>query len=232
MPPARRPAVEYLMRLRSVLMLVLFASVWARAAEPDLSSPREAARSLYKAVDAEDGEAILKIFDARDESERELAKAFADLIVAGKKLADATKAKFNTSGESLGAGVITKEELAKLDQADVKEEGDIATLTTAGQARPMRFHRTGKQWQLIVADFANVEEIGVSHQVFLLKKVAGVMSDMAGEIQAGKYATNTDAEAAIQTKLANVMIAAARFATTKPSTAATTKPSTAPTTKP
>src|SRR6267378_1382900 len=90
--------------------------------EPDLSSPKAAARSLYQAVDAEDGEAILKIFYAKDDTERELAKAFADLIVSGKKLADAVKAKFNTTGESFGAGMIGKEELAKLERAEVKEE--------------------------------------------------------------------------------------------------------------
>src|SRR5437588_9075913 len=95
---------------RTLVLFCLSLALTAAAAEPDLSSPRAAARSLYKAVDAEDGDAIIKIFYAKDDTERELARAFADLIVAGKKLADATKAKFNSTGESFGAGMIRKEQ--------------------------------------------------------------------------------------------------------------------------
>src|SRR5438552_2727300 len=112
--------------LATALVSAVGWTVWLGPAafagtDPDLSSPKAAARSLYQAVEAEDGEAILKIFYAKDDSERELARAFADLIVAGKKLAEAAKNKFNATGEAFGGAVISKEDLAKMDQAQVSE---------------------------------------------------------------------------------------------------------------
>ena len=208
----------------ALLAIVLFTAPFATRAdppvkhvEPDLSSPKSATRSLAQAVDAQDGAAILKIFFAANDAERDLAQAFADLIIAGKKLGDAAREQFGAVGDSLGSGIMSPAELARLDQAEVRENGDVATLVPVGQSRPIQFHRAGQRWQLMIRDFANAED-NLPRQVSLLKKVSSVFTEVAGDISAGKFSSSQEAEAAIQTKLANVMIRAATQATTRPTT--------------
>ena len=188
----------------------------------DLTSPKAAARSLVQAVEAQDGRAIVKVFYAADDEERELAQTFADLIVSARKLSDAARAEYGGAGSGLAAGFLSGAELANLDRAEIKQAGDVATLSFLGQSRPMRFHRTADHWQLIVRDFANSED-DLPRQVRLLKQVSGVFDEVSTNIAAEKYANPQDAESAIQTKLAVVMIKAAT-----PATQPTTKPTTAP----
>jgi hypothetical protein len=205
------------------MVLLAFALIAAQAdpgakrVDLDLSSPKAAVKSLGRAVDAQEGEVILKIFYTADDAERELAKAFSELILSGKKLGDAAREQYGSGGDTLGSALMSQAEFAKLDQAEVKENGDSATLTPVGQSRPIRFHRTGTRWQLVIRDFANADD-SLPRQVALLKKVSGVFTDMTDDIKAGKYGSSQEAEAAIQTKLANVMIRAATQATSKPAT--------------
>ena len=203
----------------SILWLIagLTASVAARGDEPDLSSPKAALKSLCKAVDAQDGAGILKVFYTADDVERDLARAFSELIVAGKKLNEAARQEFGSAGDGLGSGMMNPAELARLDQAEVKESGDSATLLPAGQSRAVRFHRTDGRWQLVIRDYANAGQ-DLPHQVSLLKKVAGVLDALADEVAASKFDTSEEAEAAIQTRLAHVMIRAATQATSRPAT--------------
>lgn len=188
-----------------------------RPIKVDLTTPRGAIRSLSSAVDAQDGAAILKVFYAADASERELAAAFSELILAGKRLGESARDQFGAVGDSLGSGVINPAELAKIDQAELRENGDRATLIPVGQSRPLQFRRSGNDWQLVVRDFANADD-NLPRQASLLKRVARVFDEVTAGINAGNFASSQEAEAAIQTKLAHVMIRAATQATTRPAT--------------
>src|SRR5206468_3173390 len=108
----------------------------------DLSSPKAAARSLYQAMQAQDDAAIAQVFYTPRPADRELAQAYAALIVSGKKLADAAREKYGTGGEAIGAGTVGPEELAQLDRADVKVTGDTAAMTIPGRPKPVTFHRS------------------------------------------------------------------------------------------
>jgi hypothetical protein len=188
-------------------------------AEPDLSSPQAAARSLYQAMQAQDGDAIVRTFYAPRHQDQELARAFADLIVSGKKLADAAKSKYGTTGEAIGAGTVGPEELAQLDRADVKVNGDTAAMTIPGRAKPVTFHRSPDgRWQLVLSDFAGGAEGDVARQSVLIKKVSEVLEEAADEVRTDKYPTAQAAESAIQGKLAKVMIKAATQASSRPVT--------------
>lgn len=199
------------------LLLALVAA--PLVAEPDLSSPQSAARSLYQAMQAQDGDAIVRTFYAPRRQDNDLARAFADLIVAGKRLADAAKVKYGTSGEAIGAGTVGPEELAQLDRADVKVTGDTAAMTIPGRAKPVTFHRSPDgQWQLVLTDFAGAPEGDVARQAVLIRKVTEVLEETAEEVRADKYPTAQAAESAIQGKLAKVMIKAATQASSRPAT--------------
>lgn len=219
----RALTIGTLMVFLAFALLAAHAEPGAKRVDLDLSSPKAAVKSLGRAVDAQDGEVILKIFYTADDTERELARAFSELILSGKKLGDAAREQYGSGGDTLGSGLMTQAEFAKLDQAEVKENGDLATLTPVGQSRPIRFHRTGTRWQLVIRDFANADD-SLPRQVALLKHVSGVFTDMTDDIKAGKYGSSQEAEAAIQTKLANVMIRAATQASSRPATSPASKP--------
>jgi hypothetical protein len=188
-------------------------------ADADLSSPKAAAQSLYRAMQDADSPAMLNVFYMPNAEDRQLGESLADLLVAGKKLADAAKTQYGADGEAIGAGPVGMEYLGRLQQADEKINGDVATLTVAGQSKPVRFHHSDAGWQLNLADFSGGTADSLPHQVALLSNVAKALSDSAADISAGKYATPQQAQSAIQTRLTRVMIRAA----TRPATAATTK---------
>jgi len=214
------------------MSLLIGSAVAGGSGDADYATPVAAARSLYTAVQAQDGPAIERAFYAPRPEDRDLAKAFADLIVSGKKLADAAKAKYGTTGEAIGGGTMGAEALARLDQAEVKSTGpDTATLTVPGQPKPVPMHRTpdGK-WQVVIAEYAGAADADLPRQAALVRKVADALTESAGEIDAGKYPTPQAAESAIQTRLARVMIRAATQAAA--STRATATRPTTTTTKP
>ena len=200
-----------------IILIATFCTAWtASGVEPDLTSPSAALKSLHRSIEAQDGTAVLKIFYAANDEERELSQAFTDLILGAKKLSDTEKTAFGITGEPPATGIMTRDELTRLDQAELKISGDTATILPLGRSRAIQFHRSKDRWQLVIRDFANAEE-NLPRQVSLLKKVTQVFESVAGEITSGKFATAQEAEAVIQTKLASVMIKAATQATSQPS---------------
>jgi hypothetical protein len=207
--------------VRPIIGIALILLTIHVAADGALNSPKEAAQALYQAMQNADSEAVQKIFYMPTEADRQLGTALADLLVAGKKLAEAAKAQYGADGEAIGAGPVGMEQLTRLQQADEKINGDEATLTVPGQAKPVQFHHSDAGWQLELADFSGGTVDSQPHQIVLLQNVARALSDSAADINAGKYPTPQQAQSAIQTRLTRVMIRAA----TQPTTAATTKSS-------
>src|SRR5690349_8267337 len=107
------------------LLLVLTAGSVARgaAAPPpsDLSSPKAAAKSLFHAISAGDRDGIRAALFASDGAQAELADAMADFIAANKRLGDAARAKFGKAGDPIGRGMLDPTDLARIDEATVKQ---------------------------------------------------------------------------------------------------------------
>src|SRR4051812_4571503 len=107
------PPIPYAMALsagnhmsvsRRTVILILAIAMAGRvtAADADLSTPQAAIRTLATAVAAQDADGVSAALYAADEAERSLAKAFAELLVAGRKLNEAARAKFGTEGNAVG----------------------------------------------------------------------------------------------------------------------------------
>src|SRR4051812_35378184 len=94
---------HWLLSAGSVLCIVLGASAITFAqTQPtafDLSTPKSAAKSLVQAVEDGNGESVRKVMAADGPDQEKLAAAFSDVIVSGKKLTDAARAKFGAAGE-------------------------------------------------------------------------------------------------------------------------------------
>ena len=133
---------------RPIIGIGLILLTMHAAADATLNSPKEAAQALYQAMQSADSEAMQKIFYMPTEADRQLGAALADLLVAGKKLADAAKDQYGADGEAIGAGPVGMEQLTRLQQAEEKINGDTATLTVPGQSKPVQFHHSDAGWQL------------------------------------------------------------------------------------
>ena len=95
-------------------IIFLFASIAAFTLVPstraavDLSSPKSVAKSFYEAMNNSDGSAMRDCLLIDGENQQQLAGAFVDVILSGKKLADAAKDKFGPSGDKLAAGAAAR----------------------------------------------------------------------------------------------------------------------------
>jgi hypothetical protein len=211
---------------RATVILMTLATAAAMAAEPDLSTPQAALKSFQQAVATQDADAILQTLCADGDAEQKLAKAFADVLVAGKKLNEAAKAKFGTTGQSVGTGAAAGDVLGGLEKAPIVVDGNTATLSASSvPSRAIHLKKSpGGKWQLVVKDFANPSDADLVAQAAVLTKVATVFSDVAGQIQADKFGGPQDAESVIQSRLATVLIQASRAAAMKAE--GTTRPGT------
>ena len=90
--------------------LVVFALLIATTASAavDLSSPKSTAKSFYDAMSNADSSAMRDCLAIDGADQQKLADAFLEVILSGKKLADAAHEKFGTTGEKLAAGAITR----------------------------------------------------------------------------------------------------------------------------
>ena len=211
-----------MLRLIAVLGIVL-----ALAEAPDLSSPKAAAKSLYQAVDRGDGEAIRAVFFTETDSQRQLADAYAEMILATKRLADVAKSKYAgaAAADALALGAVPTEDVKRIDAAELKQDApDRATLTLPLATRPLSFRKTDRGWQLVISDFAGGAPDRIDAQVEMTRQITAAVTDIADGIEADKYPTPHDAEQAIQHRMNEVMTRA--VPKNLPTTSATTQPTT------
>ncbi|MEA2707752.1 MAG: hypothetical protein QOF78_353 [Phycisphaerales bacterium] len=191
----------------------------AAAPEPDRSSPKAAAVSLFNAITAGDRDAVADSFYADTDERRALATAMADVVVSGKKLGDAAKEKFGKSGDPIGRGMLDPADLSKIDEATVIETAaDAAVMTVPDQPRPMSFRKQDGQWKLVVTDFGAAAPQNVAKQTRLVRAMADAISTAAADIAADKYKTPEEAAFAIQQSLHQVMLSFYRPSTTRSAT--------------
>src|SRR4051812_44111658 len=119
------------MRLLSIVICVLSILLLVRGvpAAVDLSSAKSAARSFYEALNNSDSSAMRDCLLIEGEDQQQLATAFLDVILSGKKLGDAAKEKFGASGDKLAAGTLNREDAAAIDRARQTDAGGDCTLT-------------------------------------------------------------------------------------------------------
>jgi hypothetical protein len=86
---------------------------------------------------------------------------------------------------------------------------------------PIQLRRTDRGWQIVLTDFSSAPE-KMPGQIALTRELAGAFSQLADEVAAGKHATVQDAEMAVQQRINEVMMEAARHLS--PATAPSTQP--------
>ena len=204
--------------VRRLAIGVALAALWLPitvSAAVDLSAPKSTAKSFYEAMGNADSSAMRDCLLIEGADQQKLADAFLDVILAGKKLADAAHDKFGASGEKLAAGAITHEDAAAIDQAKEIDQGDDVTLAINPDRKPLKFRKTPGGWKLVLLDYAGAKNENLPEQIKLLASLSAAMNDTADDITAGRFPTTADAEAAIQQRFSEVMVKHYKPATTR-----------------
>ena len=192
--------------MRFVLLLILSLTPLARAAaDIDPASPKGAMKSFYDAMEASDATAVRALFYAANDAEKALADAYTAQLTAAKALGEAAKKKYGATGDALSKGMPVRDEIARLNTAEVTIDGDNASLKFPGQPKPLHMVKSDGRWRLSIADFAAATPENIAGQTAVIKEMAGVFSTVAADIAADKYPTAPDAQRALQQKLGGVL---------------------------
>jgi hypothetical protein len=213
----------------ALLTVNLLTSAAARADAPDLSSPKAAAKSLYAAVERGDSEGIRAVFFTETDAQRQLADAYAEMILASKRLADVAKQKYAgaAAADAFAQGAVTAEDVKRIDAAELRQDAaDRASLHLPLASRPMNFRKTDRGWQLVISDFAGGAPDKIDGQVAMTREIATVVTEIADGIESDKFPTPQEAEQAIQHRMNEVMTRAVRK--NMPTTSPATQPATTP----
>jgi hypothetical protein len=198
------------------ILLVQSASL----AQSDAASTKATVKNFYMAIQRGDAEAIAKTIIINDDPQQELTKAYAQLVLAGKQLADAAKQKFPGASNLLAQGTLAPEDAAKIDAAVVTVEGDTARVKTSVAAEPLLLRRVDGVWRVVVDPGDQSKPNYRMERLALIQGLAEAMKLSAQEITADKYPTVADAESAIKLRLGSVLSKAlqADLPTSKPTT--------------
>jgi hypothetical protein len=188
-----------------VLAFIVFLVAIAGAADIDPTSPKGAMKSFYDAMEAGDANAVRALFFAANDAERALADAYTAQLTAAKALGEAAKNKYGATGDALSKGMPVRDEIARLNTAEVTIDGDNAALKFPGQPKPLHMVKSEGRWRLAIADFAGATPDNIAGQTAVVKEMAGVFTAVAADITADKFPTAADAQRALQQKLGGVL---------------------------
>jgi len=187
------------------------AAVAARAA--DLSTPQAAAKEFSQAVFNGDVEAAKAAAITNSPDEEKSLEMIVQLRGAQKKMVDAAVAKFGDEGKSLyqqggrgggGGGnapapATSAEEIAKrIDDADVKTEGDTATVTPK-EGRPTHVKKAGSDWKVDMSQMEGLTRMAQNPQ--MVDTIQKMYVEFANDIDAGKYKSVDEARTAMREKM-------------------------------
>lgn len=196
--------------LAAVIVLGCCASL-ARADDKD--DIKDSIKKLGAALKEGDSSTAKKYVDDNENSQK-MIESLAKLTHAGQGLQDAAVAKFGEDGKNLGAGRMAggAPHFDKdLDAAQITVNGDTATVqpkpgtnTTPGapnspNARPTTFKKIKGTWCLDMQAMPDAARMAQSSPMF--DKMADAMTQVAGEIKDGKYASVQEARQALYQKI-------------------------------
>jgi hypothetical protein len=186
-------------------LCLLFLAVSSASAAADFSTPQAAARSLHQAIESADEPAIEQALYAQTDEQKALAHALARLMAAGRRFQIAARKQFGPSAEPLVADMTAADELARVDRATVKQDGDRADLLLPDADRPIPFIRDKNQWRLDIISYAGAQPGRIRKQAPLLTRIAAILDQTTQKIAAGQYDSPQSVRQAMQKQLNDAM---------------------------
>jgi hypothetical protein len=185
----------------------------------DLSTPKAAFRTYTQALGAGD----LAALKATVISSEKINKMLEGQISYGdreRKFRVAIVKAFPSEAKSLPDP--TQQTLAAIEKAEVKTEGESATLVTSLSTEPVKLRQIDGKWKLDLT--AMYPEDALDDVMSFRRSLADVMEDMTPDIDAGKFKAYTDVQNNLETRVKMRMALPQEDAATRPDEPAT-KPS-------
>jgi hypothetical protein len=180
----------------------------------DLSTPQAAVKSYVSAMKAGDAAGMKASITGGDP---QLVDAIVNAQVSRKKLEDAAVAKFGEEGRSMASGGDSQANYDKLADADVKQDGDSATVTPKDHSLPgggIVLKKVNGDWKIDMSATPGMDQMAA--MLPMISKMSGMNDELAGEISAGKYKSVVDAKAAQSQKLMSAVTGGAGISMPKP----------------
>jgi hypothetical protein len=189
----------------TAFVLILSMVTAASAQSVDTSTPRAAARSLTAAITRADADAVRQLIVVDNDPAQQLVGAYANFILAGKRLSESVRKRYPGTTDPFAAGGIAPEDAASIDAAAVSVDGDMATLKIQGRARPLKLRRIGGAWKVVISEEpATQTPRQRADQVGLVQGLADAMNSSSDDISAGKFRDVEDARNAVKERLGAV----------------------------
>ena len=169
----------------------------------DLSTPKGAATAFAKAMERGDVEAAKAASTGADP---EMLAAMVKTVSSMKKLQDAAVAKYGEEGKKLASE--NRDDLditTAVENAEVKIEGDTATLTAKDKGEPLKLKKIGNEWKV---DMSEMSGPAAGFGAIMMTAMSKAADELAGEIKAGKHKTVEEAQAAMSQKMMGAMMGA------------------------
>src|SRR5450432_2943907 len=186
-----------------IALLVLICAA-PSLAQVDTSTPKAAVKSLYAAVQRADAAAIRQLLVVQTDPGQQLIGAYADMILAGRRLGDVVQHKFPGASSAFSQGTFLPEDAARIDAADVSIDGDLAKVKFPDHPPPITLQRSGGGWRIVVEESDDTPKHRAD-QLALLHSMTDALNKSADEIDADKYPTVEEAESAVKDRMGAVV---------------------------
>jgi hypothetical protein len=196
----------------SLLCITLMvATAWAEQEKPDLSTPEKAAQSFFDALEKGDADGA-KAATVPEEQQQEAVVALTKFVSGMKKVEKAAIEKFGEEGRQIlepknGQGFRFKVD-RDLEEARVEVDGEIATVHTPEEEKPIKLRRIEEQWRVDLAAVENEQDL--RQAVPLFEAIASAAERTAGEINDGAFSSVEEAEQALGLRIYTALMTAAR----------------------
>jgi hypothetical protein len=196
-----------------VVVLGLFLSARGQTTQPttapaDASTPRGALKALALALDAGDQPRIKSLMNVTSPMEQKMVDATSEMAVSIAKFKHAMSSKYGEAASQNAMGDspdVLQKSLAVIESADEKVDGDVALVSlSATPHEAMSLKKVSGSWKISVADQVKDEGLTppqVDEKMSMVTAQSKLLKDVTTEVESGKYATATDATAALRGKM-------------------------------
>lgn len=214
--------------LAGVLLLAAFLLTMSGCKQPNIVSPRAAARTFVQAMVSGDEQAMRNISEG-DETSAQVLAAQARQNAAYERLSAAAKSRFGDPSQVLAGRRADDHYASRLARIDSEQEVISGNTATVGEGpNTIYLQRAGDSWKVDRSRLVPPSLDGAAEHIKLIDAIRAADERVTAAIVAGKYPTAADARAA----LLKQMNAAIRGTLGEPETRPTTNPSSRPTTAP
>lgn len=175
------------------------------AEQHDTTTPKGALKALAAALRDGDADRIRQVMDATNAAETRMVAAMADMAKAMADLQKAAVKAFGPDGakEIVGDTAATDAEgRARIDAAEVRVQGDTATVVVAeGEDTPVVLRRVGGHWKVPMAELSkNADATVLDERLAELAEQRKLVVQLTRELGEGQFNSPAQAKDAWQSR--------------------------------